>query len=129
MDISEMFKTLGDETRLKILNLVSRHELCACLIEETLGLLQPNASKHLGRLRTAGLISCRKVSQWCFYSVSGEFKAKYAKLYEFLEGEWARDGQYGEDLDKLETLMKTNDCCEKLLNKAKKRSKVALKES
>jgi ArsR family transcriptional regulator len=125
MDISETFKTLGDETRLKILNLVSRYELCACLIEEALDLLQPNASKHLRRLKTAGLINCRKVSQWCFYSISGKFKAEYAKLYEFLESEWARDGQYARDMEKLETLLKENDCCDKLLQ-SKKRAKVAL---
>ncbi|MGE5495814.1 MAG: ArsR/SmtB family transcription factor [Burkholderiales bacterium] len=125
MDISETFKTLGDETRLKILSLVSRHELCACLIEEALGLLQPNASKHLRRLKTAGLITCRKVSQWCFYSISSEFKAEYAKLYEFLESEWLRDAQYDKDLEKLETLLKTSDCCEKLLRR-KNRPKVAL---
>ncbi len=125
MDISETFKTLGDETRLKILSLVSRHELCACIIEEALGLLQPNASKHLRRLKTAGLITCRKISQWCFYSISGEFKAEYAKLYEFLESEWSRDVQYAKDMEKLETLMKESNCCEKLLQR-KNRSEVAL---
>ena len=46
MYVSEIFKTLGDETRLRILNLLSRHELCVCMIEEVLKLSQPNASKH-----------------------------------------------------------------------------------
>lgn len=125
MIISETFKTLGDETRLRILNLIFRHELCACLIEETLGLLQPNASKHLNRLKTAGIIKCRKVSQWCFFSISDDFKNRYGKLYEFLQREWAQEGQYSDDAEKLETVMKTNDCCEKLLQKAKKRAPVA----
>jgi ArsR family transcriptional regulator len=125
MDISETFKTLGDETRLRILNLLSRHELCVCIIREVLDLLQPNASKHLSRLKTAGIINCRKVSQWCFFSISETFKAEYAKLYELLQSEWARGELYIEDADRLERELMTNDCCEKLLIKAKKRARVA----
>jgi ArsR family transcriptional regulator len=125
MDMSETFRTLGDETRLRILSLISGHELCVCIIKEALDLLQPNVSKHLSRLKSAGIIDCRKVSQWCFFSISEDFKAKYVRLYEFLKDEWAKEGQYAEDLIKLESLMQTSDCCEKLLEKAKKCAKVA----
>lgn len=120
MDISETFKALGDETRLRILNLVSKHELCVCLIEETLGLLQPNVSKHLSRLKQSGIISCRKVSQWCFFSINENYKKECGKLCEFLEGEWAKEDKYISDLKRLEHLMKTNDCCQKLLQKTQR---------
>lgn len=118
MDISETFKALGDETRLRILNLISRRELCACIIEETLGLLQPNASKHLSRLRQTGIIRCRKISQWCFFSINENYKKECGKLCEFLDGEWAKGSRYTSDLSKLEYLIKTNDCCQRLLQKA-----------
>ncbi len=120
MDISETFKALGDETRLRILNLVSKHELCVCIIEETLGLLQPNASKHLSRLKQSGIISCRKVSQWCFFSMNENYRSECGKLFEFLEGVWAKGSRYIKDLKKLEYLMKSSDCCERLLQRAQK---------
>ncbi len=120
MDISETFKALGDVTRLRILNLVAKHELCVCIIEETLGLLQPNVSKHLSRLKQSGIISCRKVSQWCFFSVSENYKKECGKLCEFLEEEWAGGDRYIKDLKKLERLLGSNDCCQKLLQKARK---------
>lgn len=120
MDISETLKALGDETRLRILNLVSKHELCVCIIEETLGLLQPNVSKHLGRLKQSGIISCRKVSQWCFFSINEDYKNECGKLCEFLDEEWAKGSRYKSDLKKLDYLLKTKDCCQKLLMKAQK---------
>lgn len=122
MDISETFKALGDETRLRILNLISKHEICVCIIEQTLGLLQPNVSKHLSRLKQSGIINCRKVSQWCFFSINESFKNECGKLCEFLEGEWAKGSQYIRDFEKLNYLLKTNNCCEQLLLKAEEHS-------
>jgi ArsR family transcriptional regulator len=120
MDVSETLKALGDETRLRILNLLSGRELCVCLIKEALELLQPNVSKHLGRLKASGIISCRKISQWCFFRVSDEFKDMCGALCDFLENEWAAKRIYTEDIKRLEYLMKDNDFCEKLIEKAKR---------
>lgn len=119
MDLSEIFRALSDETRLRILNLISRREICACLIEEVLGLMQPNASKHLARLKALGVIECRKISQWCFFSVSEDFKRKYGALYDFLQHEWNNGAQYIQDTSKLQYLIATNDCCRELLEKSR----------
>ncbi len=127
MDVSETLKALGDETRLRILNLLFGRELCVCLIKEALGLMQPNVSKHLARLKASGIISCRKISQWCFFRISEEFKDKCAALCEFLHSEWAAKRIYTEDIKRLEILMKNNDCCEELIEKAK-RSDIAVIE-
>lgn len=118
MDVSETFKTLGDETRLRILNLVCGRELCVCLIKEVLNLQQPNVSKHLGRLKAAGIISCRKISQWCFFRISDTFKAECGALCEFMRTIWSSEKIYLEDTRRLECLMETNDCCEELIRKA-----------
>lgn len=115
MDLSNVFKELGDETRLKILNLLTKQEICVCLVEQVLGIAQPNASKHLNKLKKSGIIQCRKISQWCFYSISEDFKTFYKKIYEFLLEEWQKNAVYAEDMRKLERLLETNDCCKKLL--------------
>ncbi len=117
MNVSETLRALGDETRLRILNLLSGRELCVCLIKEALGLLQPNASKHLGRLKSSGIIRCRKISQWCFFRISDEFKEGCKELCGFLENEWARGRIYKEDIKRLEYLLANNNCCEQLLQK------------
>jgi ArsR family transcriptional regulator len=75
-----VFKALGDPTRLKILELlraqgksccglVAREErgLCACDIEEAVGLSQAAVSHHMGLLRRAGLVDAEKRGRWMFY--------------------------------------------------------------
>lgn len=64
------FKTLGDETRLKILKLLSIREMCVCEVMVALDLTQPTASHHLNLLENAGLVKDRKAGTWVFYSIA-----------------------------------------------------------
>jgi ArsR family transcriptional regulator len=68
--LSQTFKALSDETRLKILALLKDGEACVCDIAETLGMTQPNISFHLGILKEAGLIRDRKNGRWMHYSLN-----------------------------------------------------------
>jgi ArsR family transcriptional regulator len=65
-----MFKALADETRLKVLRLLARRELCVCEVMAALDLTQPTASHHLGILENAGLVKGRKDGKWVFYSLA-----------------------------------------------------------
>ena len=49
--LTRLFRALGDETRLRIVALLSHGELCVCHIEAALDLNQSTASRHLGILR------------------------------------------------------------------------------
>lgn len=111
MNLCVVFKALGDDTRLRILGLLCQRELCECQLCFTLGISQPNASKHLKCLRYAGVISCRKISQWCFYSIDEEFKSRFCMLFSFLTEQWQNGTVYRDDLQKLQHLLRTNKCC------------------
>jgi len=64
------FKVLADESRLQILWLLSNHrELCVCDIMAALEITQSKASRHLGTLRHAGLVSDRKEGLWSYYAL------------------------------------------------------------
>jgi ArsR family transcriptional regulator len=115
MDMCEVFKALGDETRLKIMYLLAHQELCVCVICEALRVPQPTASKHLNRLRMAGLIRCRRISQWCFYRVSESFAA--SPMFDCLKKLWDDSRQFSGDMARLEALLATNVCREQLLQK------------
>lgn len=60
MNEVEVFKALGDPTRLKILELVKDSEKCICEIIPETGKSQPNVSQHLKVLKISGLINERK---------------------------------------------------------------------
>jgi ArsR family transcriptional regulator len=69
-ELSDIFKALGDETRLCILALLLEHgELCVCDIESTLGASQSKTSRHLRYLLHAGLVQDRREGLWVHYSV------------------------------------------------------------
>lgn len=65
--VSRLFKALGDETRLRIVALLSHGELCVCHVQEALGLSQPNVSRHLAILRAAGVVEDRREGSWVYY--------------------------------------------------------------
>ena len=115
MDLSDIFKSLGDHNRLRMLSLIASKELCVCMIAEVLDLSQPSVSKHLNRLRYSNIIKCRKISQWCFYSLSDVFKSRCPELLDFLLKEWEDSEQYKKDVYKLEYLQKTHGCCQQML--------------
>lgn len=120
MRLSNVLYILGDETRLRILNLLTRQELCVCLIEDTLNIPQYNVSKHLNRLRNSGIITCRRIAQWCFYSIDDSFKEQFNELLNSFINLLKMDNQYIEDLQRLDYELENNDCCKKLLQNLKK---------
>lgn len=66
----DLFKALSDETRLRIMVLLSKKELCVCQIEVALGIPQAKISRHLTVLRYAGLVKDRRDGLWGYYSLS-----------------------------------------------------------
>ena len=66
---TSIFKALSDQTRLRILKLLLKKELCVCEIEEGLDLSQSKVSRHLAVLRSAGLVEDRREGLWIFYSL------------------------------------------------------------
>jgi len=67
---TRLLKALANETRLKILKLLSKREMCVCELTVTLDLTQPTASHHLNILENMGLIKDKKIGKWVFYSVT-----------------------------------------------------------
>ncbi len=67
MSLIEIYQCLCDETRLRILNLLHRGELCVCHFQEILGEPQVKISKHLAYLRSRGLVESRKEANWVVY--------------------------------------------------------------
>ena len=62
-----LFKTLSDPTRLRLLNLLACGETCVCELTDTLAVVQPKVSRHLARLKRAGLVDARRNGKWIHY--------------------------------------------------------------
>lgn len=68
-DIERFFQALGDNTRLRLLNLMDDQEICVCYFVEILGGPQPKISRHLAYLRSAGIVEARREGKWMHYRV------------------------------------------------------------
>lgn len=78
-----MMKAMSDETRVKILSLLSENELCACMILKELNITQPTLSYHMKVLCDSGLANSRQDGIWMKYTVNIE---NLASLKELLNG-------------------------------------------
>ena len=65
--MSTLFRALGDETRLRIVALLTHGELCVCHLQAALRLSQPNVSRHLAILKSAGVVRARRAGTWIYY--------------------------------------------------------------
>lgn len=80
-NLATIFKTLSDESRLRIYNiLLVSGELCVCDIEATLGFTQTKVSRHLAYLKRAGLVKDRRQGLWMLYSIAEPKKAEQSQL-------------------------------------------------
>lgn len=66
-NIERFFQALGDNTRLRLLNLMGEQEICVCYFVEILGQPQPKISRHLAYLRNAGIVEARREGKWMHY--------------------------------------------------------------
>ena len=72
-DLSQVFKLLSDETRLRILlYLAQSQEMHVTDLCNRLGQSQPAVSHHLALLRVSGLIESRREGKHNFYSVRAD---------------------------------------------------------
>jgi len=70
--MAETFKVLGDGTRIKILHLLTKQEMCVCDIAGTLSIGQSAISHQLRVLRNARLVKFRKEGKEAWYSLDDD---------------------------------------------------------
>jgi ArsR family transcriptional regulator, lead/cadmium/zinc/bismuth-responsive transcriptional repressor len=69
-DLAEMFRLLGDPTRLRIVTALAREELCVCDLATVLGASQSVVSHSLRSLRLMGIVRFRKEGRIAHYSLA-----------------------------------------------------------
>ena len=77
---TKILKILADPKRLKIVEMLSCQELCACDILEEFKITQPTLSHDMKLLCDVGIVTARKEGKWSYYSVNREI------LVDFYEG-------------------------------------------
>ncbi len=71
-DAAEVFKVLGDPTRMRLLYALSQRELCVCDLSAVLDMSQSAISHQLRVLRSARLVRHRKAGKIVYYALADE---------------------------------------------------------
>lgn len=71
-EAANLFKALSDETRIKIVDMLSCDELCACDILEEFAITQPTLSYHMKILTECGLVNVRRDGAWMRYTLNAD---------------------------------------------------------
>ncbi|NOY87391.1 MAG: metalloregulator ArsR/SmtB family transcription factor [Deltaproteobacteria bacterium] len=106
---ARFFKTLANETRLRILALLTSGELCVCDLMAALDLPQSTVSRHLATLRNSGLVEDRRQGVWMYYRLAQGGETALNKLLPLLQSQLAELPEVQQDLASLENYLKQKD--------------------
>lgn len=67
--LSDLFKILGDDTRLRIIHLLYHQDLCVCELVEIMEESQPKISKHIAKIRSQQMVDTNRNEQYIYYSL------------------------------------------------------------
>lgn len=99
-EVTNIFKILSDETRLRIIALLYKEELCVCQLGGILEVSQPRISKCLSRLRDLNLVLDTRKEKFVYYSLKDENKL-FLKIVEGLVENLEEYPQLKRDQDKI----------------------------
>lgn len=121
-ELSGFFKLLSDPNRLRIICLLMEEKTCVCVLSAVLGISQPAVSKHLARLKKAGLVAEEQDSFWTNYRLNPA-GGKMKKLFTLIE-KWAeRDPGVKADIIGMRKTDRTKCCVLKRRKNGKKQEK------
>lgn len=82
----QVFKALGDESRIRILNLIYKNaEMCISDIEQVLDFTQTKTSRHLSYLKHSGLVAFKRIDNWVYYYLRDETADLLHTIFNYLE--------------------------------------------
>jgi len=110
MNSIRIFKALGEETRLRIINLLvqSKQSLCVCEMTDALLVPQYQISRHLMVLKNLGIMHTERRGTWVYYTLERNASPFMADLMNLIE-KYFKD-TYADDIQRLnERLNKRED--------------------
>ena len=78
--MARIFKALSDPKRVKIVDLLSCGEMCACVLLKCFEITQPTLAHDMKILTEAGIVLSRRAGKNTFYSLNRDALQKMSKL-------------------------------------------------
>ena len=112
LNLINLLKAIGDESRMRIINILRDGSLCVCEIEAILDMTQSNASRHLNKLTNAGIVSFYKEAKFVYYKLNEETLVKHPFIKDIIWGEIDHIEEIKRDYEKLAGYRSFGKSCE-----------------
>jgi len=119
----QFFKALSDETRLRIMMLLTQGELCVCDLMFVLDEPQSKVSRHLAYLKYSGLTKSKRAGVWMHYWLKEPADDIHKVQINFLKEKLTHLPEFRADKEKLLEMKKQGGCKAALKFKAARWSK------
>ena len=111
-DLVKVYKALSDESRLRVLNLLSEKECCVCEVMQALEITQSKASRILSALYDVGFLNLRKDGLWSLYSIDWDGMGENLKdILETVNTGLEGNKQMEADRERLKTAVRVGPGC------------------
>jgi len=114
MDLVQIYQCFCDQTRLRILHLLTQTPLCVCHFQAVLREPQVKVSKHLAYLRARDLVETKRRGNWIIYSLPSKPSAELETNLKCLQDCAPSDPVFARDLQRLAQLQA--NCCPPLVS-------------
>ncbi|MCX5803875.1 MAG: metalloregulator ArsR/SmtB family transcription factor [Proteobacteria bacterium] len=108
--ITQIFRALSEEMRLRIIMLLIHGELCVCDLMSIFGEPQSKISRHLAYLKHSGLVSSKRVGIWMHYSLKEPLDEISQAQLNLMKEQLAHQPLFEEDFKKMEEAKKQKRC-------------------
>ncbi|TDR17549.1 ArsR/SmtB family transcription factor [Marinicella litoralis] len=106
MNLNDLFKTLADESRIRLILLLQQQELTVAELAEITRLAQPRVSTHLSHLKKNHLVQVRKQGVSSFYRLnSNQFDSDYSGILDMVIKHYAGHPLIAQDNKQLSLVM------------------------
>lgn len=117
MKLIHIYECLCDETRLRILHLLTHTPLCVCHFQSVLKEPQVKISKHLLYLKQHGLVESKQHQNWRIYQLPRAQSYELKRHLQCLQDCIQENNLFREDLKRLRTVTSeisaiVSECCE-----------------
>ena len=120
---AQAFKALSDETRLRVLGLLTQQPCCVCEVMQALDISQTRASRALSTLHDAGFLKLQKEGLWSVYSLDREgMDEQLTLLVEAAVASLKKDMEEAKSLKRLRLAVRIGPGCVRRFKRSRMKS-------
>jgi len=108
--LTQMYKALSEDMRLRIVMLLARDEICVCDLIAIFGESRSKVSRHLAYLKHSGLVKSRRVGTWMHYSLKEPLDSTIDAQITFMKQQLSQLPIFRDDEQRMQDIMKQKPC-------------------